>query len=309
MAVALALGLAVDLGAQIDVVTSTPNLADLVRQVGGEHVEVQSIMRGPENPHNVIPKPSYMMKLRRAELFIHSGLDGEPWAPLIVKGARRSHLLIGGEGNIDASRGVVIKEVPRRGGITRAQGDIHALGNPHYLLDPGNAPIVAQTIASALARTDPDHRDDYEKNLAAFNQRVRALGEKLDARMRPYRGTVVVTYHRAWRYLLDRYGLRKVAEIEPKPGIAPFPAHLAYCVKKMRAEDAKVVIVETYSPLANAESVAERAGGVAVVLGQEVHSIDGADTYEELLERDVDRLIEAFEKAGVEPAETSPDKD
>lgn len=310
LATALGLGFAAALGAQVRVVTSSPTLADLVKQVGGQHVQVESIMRGPENPHNVIAKPSFMMKLRRADLFVHTGLDGEPWVPLLVKGTRRSHLLAGGDGNIDASRGVAIKDVPDRGGLSRALGDIHAQGNPHYLLDPANAPVVARTIAAALIRADPDHRDDYEKNLASFEARVEVLGRRLDERMRPYAGTRVATYHRAWRYLLDRFGLVKVAEVEPKPGISPWPAHLEACIARMKAENAKVVLVETYSHYKSAAFVAEKAGGIAVVLGQEVDSLEGTDTYEKLLERNVQILLDAFEKAGVEPVDgDSPDKE
>ena len=281
--------------AQVSVVATTPTIADIVRQVGGEHVDVQSIIRGPENPHNVIAKPSFVMKLRRADLFVHAGLDAEPWVPLLVKSARKSRLLMGGRDNIDASRGVVIKEVPSRGELSRANGDIHAHGNPHYLLDPSNGLIVATRLAAVLAQRDPPHREGFERNLAAFIERMKALERELDAMMKPWRGAKVVTYHRAWRYFLDRFGLEKVAEVEPKPGITPWPGHLAECIAKMSAEGAKVVIVETYSSKKSAEFVAARAGGVSVVLSQEVRAVKAVETYEQLMRHNVRTVVNALE--------------
>jgi ABC-type Zn uptake system ZnuABC Zn-binding protein ZnuA len=287
--------------AQVRVVTSTPTLADITRQVGGDHVKVESIMRGPENVHNVSPKPSFMMKLRKADLFIHSGLDAEPWVPLLIKGARNSDLLYGQPGNVDVSPGIALKEVPKRGELSRALGDIHVYGNTHYALDPLNGVVVARTIALALTRADPLHRNDFDANSEAFAERMRTLTERLTAEMAPYRGTPVVTYHRTWPYFLDRFGLVKVAEVEPKPGIAPGPQHLTRCVETMEGHGAKVVIVETYNPKKNADNVARRVQGEAVVLAQGVRAVPEADTYEKLFEHNVGALLAAFETLGIEP--------
>ncbi len=182
--------------AEVRVVTTSPALADLTRQVGASAVKVEALMRGRENPHNVVPTPSLVMKLRKAELFVHLGLDAEPWVPSLVRSARRARLLPGGSGNIDASRGIVLQEVPLPGGLSRAFGDIHVYGNTHYLLDPMNGIIVARTIAAALVRADPEHRELYSEKLEAFEKRLLALTDRLVERMKPYRGTPVVTYHR-----------------------------------------------------------------------------------------------------------------
>lgn len=289
--------------ADIRVVTTTPTLADIVRQVGGEHVTVQSIMRGPENVHNVSPTPSQMMKLRKADLFVHSGLDAEPWLPQLIKGSRRKHLRPGEPGNVDVSRGVPLKEVPTRGELTRAMGDIHVYGNTHYALDPLNGILIARTIADALARTDPDHADAFEANYEAFSRRIVELTARLVAKMAPFRGTPVVTYHRTWPYLLDRFELVKVAEVEPKPGISPGPRHLSECVQTMQARGAKIVIVETFNSRKNAESVARRVGGRAVVLAQSVGAVPGADSYEKLFEYNIEALLTAFEELGIAPRE------
>jgi ABC-type Zn uptake system ZnuABC Zn-binding protein ZnuA len=286
---------------EVHVVTTSPALADLSRQVGGSAVEVEALMRGPENPHNVVPTPSLVMKLRKADLFVHLGLDAEPWVPSLVRSARRERLLPGGSGNIDASRGIVLQEVPLPGGLSRAFGDIHVYGNTHYLLDPMNGIIVARTIAAALERADPEHRELYSENLEALGKRLSALTDRLVERMKPYRGTSVVAYHRTWPYFLRRFSLEKIAEVEPKPGIAPGPRHITQVAEQMTQKGVRVVIVETFSNRKIAERVAERADARAVVLAQEVHALPGVDSYERLFEYNVDALIEALDQPAATP--------
>jgi ABC-type Zn uptake system ZnuABC Zn-binding protein ZnuA len=286
---------------EVHVVTTTPALADLSRQVGGSRVEVEALMRGPENPHNVVPTPSLVMKLRKADLFVHLGLDAEPWVPSLVRSARRERLLPGGSGNIDASLGIVLQQVPLPGGLSRAFGDIHVYGNTHYLLDPMNGTVVARTIAAALERADPEHRELYSENLEALGKRLSALTDRLVERMKPYRGTSVVTYHRTWPYFLHRFSLEKIAEVEPKPGISPGPQHIAGVAEQMSQKRVRVVIVETFSSRKIAERVAERAGARAVVLAQEVHALPDVSSYERLFEYNVDALIGAFQQPAATP--------
>ena len=286
--------------AQVVVVASSPSLADIARNIGGEHVTVEEIMRGPENPHNVIPKPSYIMRVRRADLFLHRGLDAEPWVPLLVKSARKPHLLFGEQGNVDVSRGIALLEVPRRGSLSRANGDIHVYGNTHYGLDPLNGILIARNIANALGKKDPEHAETYRENLETYSERLRELSHRLILAMSPYQGTPVVTYHRTWPYFLKHLGLIKVAEVEPKPGITPGPRSLAACVETMKATGAKVIIVETYNNKSNADFVAELADGIAVVLAQEVKALPEVDTYEKLFEHNVKLLLQAFKDTGVD---------
>ena len=285
--------------AEVRVVTSTPTQADLVRKVGGEHVAVESLMRGPENPHNVAAKPSFIVKLRKADLFVHTGLDGEPWVPVLLKSARRERLLTGGEGTLDLSRGIALKEVPKRGELSRAQGDIHVYGNPHYALDPLNGVKMARTIAEALARLDPGHRETYDANYDAFAQRMHQLVHQWVARLEPHGAVPVATYHRAWPYLFDRFFLEEVAEVEPKPGIAPGPRHLSECVERMKAEGAKIVILTTFSNEKNGRLVAQRAGGKALVLAQEVHALPHVDGYEDIFEYNVEALLAVYRELGL----------
>ncbi len=293
--------------AQVRVVTTTPGYADIVKQVGGEHVQVESVMRGPENVHNVVPKPSYMMKLRKADLFIHSGLDAEGWVPQLIQGARRSHLLPGEAGNVDVSREVQLKEVPTRAQLTRALGDIHVYGNPHYALDPLNGTVIARTITDALKQTDSAYAETFEKNYEAYAKRLRELTQRLVAEMKPYSGTAVVVYHRTWPYFLNRFGLARAAEIEPKPGIAPGPGHLSQCVATMKARGTKVVIIGTYDNKKNAEFISRRGGGKVVLLAQEVRAVPEVDSYEKLFEYNVRKLLRAFKELGIAPKESSGD--
>jgi zinc/manganese transport system substrate-binding protein len=311
VASALVLGVAVPVRAEVRVVTTSPSLEDLVRQVGGELVEAESLMRGPENPHNVVPKPSFVMKVRGADLFVHGGLDGEPWVANVVRGTRRAKFLQGGEANVDASRGIALLEVPSRGAMTRAMGDIHVHGNPHYLLDPLNGITVGRTLADALSRVDPDHAADYARGADDLEARLRAMTAELLERLAPAAGRQVVVYHRTWSYFLERFGLRKLAEVESKPGIAPGPQHIAQLAEKMRAEAVGLVLLETYSNVATAERLAELAGGRTVLLAQDVDAIPEVETYAALFEFNVEALLRAWRELGepVPAAVGGPDDD
>lgn len=287
---------------QTRVTTTTPTLADIVRQIGGERVEVESLMRGPEHPHNVIPKPSFIMKLRKSDLFVHMGLDAEPWVPELIKGTRQSRLHPGNDANVDASEGIELMEVPQRGELTRALGDIHVFGNPHYCLDPLNGITIARTVTDALKRKDSQGAEEFEAGYDRFAARIREATDRLILEMKLYAGTEVVVYHRSWPYFLQRFGLVEAAEIEPKPGISPGPGHLGQVVETMKERAAKVIMVETFSSLKNAESLAKRAGGKAIVLPTEVNAVPEANSYQALFEHNVRRLIETFKELGIKPA-------
>jgi len=280
--------------AELRVVTSTPTFADIARQVGGEHVDVESIMNGPENVHTVNARPSYMMLVKRADLFCHAGLDAEPWVPQLLKGARNRRMLPGGEGNVDLSAGVPLKEVPSQGQMSRAFGDIHVYGNTHYFHDPMNAAIIAGTMADAFAREDPGNADAYHANADAFADRMDDLVARLQEAAEPFRGAPVVVYHRTWPYLLDRFGFVECAEIEPKPGIQPGPQHIREVVSRMEAQDCSVILAEAYANPRTVNGVAERAGATVVDMAHEVNAIEGVDTYDKMVEYNINAILEAL---------------
>ena len=290
--------------AEVRVVTTNPTLADLTRQIGGEQVRVESLMRGPENPHNVIPKPSFVMKLRKADLFVHLGLDAEPWVPNLLRSARQARLLSGGRGNIDTSTGIVLLEVPSQGELTRALGDIHVYGNTHYVLDPLNGIVIGRTIARALTRVEPEHASLFDERARELERDLRALTEKLTQAMEPLAGARVVTYHRTWPYFLKRFKLQKLDEVEPKPGIAPGPRHIAQLAKEMERSGVGLVIVETFSNQRTAQRVADLSKGRTVLLAQEVNAVPGVETYQALFEYNTEALLAAHRE--LNGASTNP---
>ncbi len=279
--------------ADVRVVTTNPTLADLTRQIGGDQVRVESLMRGPENPHNVIPKPSFVMKLRKADLFVHLGLDAEPWVPNLLRSARQARLLSGGSGNIDTSTGIALLEVPSQGELTRALGDIHVYGNTHYVLDPLNGIVIGRTIARALTRVEPEHASLFDERARELERSLRALTEKLTQAMEPLAGGRVVTYHRTWPYFLKRFKLQKLDEVEPKPGIAPGPRHIAQLAEEMERSGVGLVIVETFSNQRTAQRVADLSKGRTVLLAQEVNAVPGVETYQELFRYNTEALLAA----------------
>ncbi len=282
--------------AELKVVTTTTDLKAIADAVGGARVSVRSIGTGQEDPHFIQAKPSYMMAARRADLWIRIGLELEiGYEELLIDGSRNSKIRLGTDGHLDASAGVIRREVPTQK-VDRSMGDIHPLGNPHYWLDPWNGRVMAGTIRDRLKKIDPGGAADYDANCRAFERRIdeamfgKALVEKLGgealwgleltgklestlkakdiadqlggwkARMAPLRGTKVVTYHRSWCYFADRFGLTIVGELEPKPGIPPSPGHLAEVIEAANSHKARLMLIETFYEKNGPAFVASKTG-------------------------------------------------
>ena len=284
--------------AKLKVVTTAPDFADLARQIGGDLVEAHSVMRGPENVHNVMAKPTEMVKLNQADLFVHTGLDAEPWRDNLLKGARNPRVLPGKPGNVDMSDGVELKDVPV-GRVDRSMGDQHAYGNPHYTLSGDHAGRMVVTLVRAMAAADPANADAYRANAKAVIASIADAQREARAMLAPYRGMKVYAFHDAWDYLADGLGITVAGTIEPQPGITPSAAQVRQVIERMKADDARVVIVETYSDQDLARRVAEAAGAQVVVLPDHVNGVPEADTYQNLLRYNARRLAEAARAAGV----------
>jgi zinc/manganese transport system substrate-binding protein len=289
--------------AQLRVVTTTTDYADLARQIGGGKVEVYSIMRGPENTHNIMAKPTEMVQLNRADMFVHAGLDAEPWRDNLLKGARNPRVMPGKPGNVDMSRGIELREVPT-GRIDRSMGDIHAFGNPHYHIHPLNTQRMAATLMHALVDLDPANADFYRDNARKFVNDMADTYRELQEKMAPYRGLKIVTYHAAWDYFADAFGVDIVTTIEPQPGITPSPAQMRQTIEAMKQHDVRIVIVETYNSHSQAKRIADAVGAQLLVLPDHVHGVKGADSYQNLFRHNVEQVIEAARAAGIEPRET-----
>ncbi len=286
--------------ATLQIVTTATDYADIARQIGGDKVEVHSVMKGPENVHNVMAKPTEMVYLNQADLFVHGGLDSEPWRDNLLKGARNSRVMPGKPGYVDMSDGINLKDVPT-GKIDRSMGDVHSYGNPHFQLNPQVAQKMAATLVRAMAKADPVNAEFYKANAIKFIDDMASVSRQIKAEFQPYTGLKVVTFHAAWDYFADAVPIEIVGTIEPKPAITPSPAQVRQIIDKMKEQNVKVVVVETYSDDRLAQYVADRAGAKCVRLPDHVLGVPEADSYQHLFRYDVDKLIEAASSAGIEP--------
>jgi zinc/manganese transport system substrate-binding protein len=279
--------------AKVRVVTSIETFADLARRVGGDRVEVQALSRGYMDPHFVEAKPNLQVVLNRADLLVHVGLELEiGWLPLLVLGSRNPRIQTGGAGDLDASTSIAVLDVPTVK-VDRSMGDIHPRGNPHYWLPPDNALVIAGEVAARLRQIDPDGAAAYDAHLAAFRAEVarrRAVWEKDAA---PLRGLKVVTYHKSWSYLSAWLGLVEIGYIEPKPGIPPSQSHVAQLVQQMRAEGARVVMMESFYSRNTAQFVAKLAGGKLAVLPSDVGATPEVRDYFGLVDAVIRAMLEA----------------
>ncbi len=280
------------------VVTATTDLAALAQEMGGDRVEVESIARGYQDPHFVEAKPSFLLKLRKANLLIVVGLQLEiGWLPPLISQSGNPRIQgPGAAGYLDASRFAEILEIPT-GEVTRAMGDVHPLGNPHYWLDPENGLRVARGIQMKLAEMRPADVAYFQQRYASFAQRLKEAEQHWEAEMKPYRGRKVVTYHRSWPNLAKRFGLNVVDYVEPRAGIPPSPAHTVELIALMRRENVKVILVEPYFDLKTPQSVAQQTGAQVVVLMPSVGGEKEITDYFKLFDYDVNLLVKAFSAA------------
>jgi zinc/manganese transport system substrate-binding protein len=274
---------------KLKIVTATTDLAEFASEVGGDRVEVESIARGYQDPHFVEAKPSFLLKLRRADLEIG-------WLPPLITRCGNPKVQVNAPGYLDASQFAEILEKPT-GTVTRAMGDVHPYGNPHYWLDPENGRRIAQGIKEKLAEMRPADAAYFEQRFQDFSQRVTKAEKRWDAQMAPFRGRKVITYHRSWPNFLKRFGLISAGEIEPRPGIPPSPRHTVEVIQLMRSQNIKVVLVEPYFDLKTPKAIARETGGQVVVMLPSVGGEKEVTNYFQLFDYDIRLLAGAFEAA------------
>jgi ABC-type Zn uptake system ZnuABC Zn-binding protein ZnuA len=250
---------------KLRIVATTPDLASIAQAVGGDAVEVTAIARPTEDPHFVDAKPSYILLLNKADMLIEGGAALEAgWLPPLLDSARNPRIALGAPGRVVASQGISLLEVPTV--ADRSMGDVHPFGNPHYLLDPANAAIVAQTVADALCGVDHEHCDDYEARARQFRAAIDAKLLEWQSLLSTARGEKIVTYHKDFDYFAQRFGLDVAGTLEPKPGIPPSAAHLAALIPRMKAQNVRLIIVEPNRERQNPEFVAEKTGARVLLL-------------------------------------------
>jgi len=280
---------------KLKIVTATSDLAALAQEVGGDRVDVESIAKGYQDPHFVEAKPSYLLKLRQADLLVVVGLQLEiGWLPPLITQSGNSRIQVSGPGYLDASQFAEILEKPT-GEVTRAQGDVHPFGNPHYWLDPENGRRVARGIADKLAELRSSDAAYFNQNFDSFSQRLTEASKKWLAEMEAYRGRKVITYHRSWPNFLKYFGLVTMGEIEPRPGIPPTPSHTLDLINMMKREHVSVILVEPYFDPKTPQSIARETGAQAVIMPPSVGGEKEITDYFKLFDYDLGLLIKAFQ--------------
>ena len=278
---------------KLRVVTTIPDLTALAQAVGGDLADVETLTRGTQNAHEAEVRPTMMLKLRRADVLVENGLELDAWADVAVNGANNPNIVRGSAGRIDISRGLPILEVPTVR-VDRSMGDVHPLGNPHYSLDPGFAPMITQNILEGFSRLAADGRPTFERNRQAFLDQLNEAMTRWTKTLEPFRGAKVVVYHPQWIYFLNRFGLVQAATLEDRPGIPASPGHLVRVIQQMKAERIKVIIVEPWNDRKLAERVAQEAGAKAIVLASMVGGVKGADSYIGAIDYNVNELSRAL---------------
>ena len=281
---------------KLNVVTSTEDLAAIGREIGGDHIAIDSIAKGYQDPHFVEPKPSFLLKLQKADLLAVVGLQLEiGWLPPLITQSGNSKIQVGNKGYLDVSTFCEVLELPT-GVVTRADGDVHPLGNPHYWLDPENGRRIARAMKDKFSEMQPADAAYFDQHLKDFEQRLTDAEKHWDAEMAPYKGRKVVTYHRSFPNFAKRFGLNIVDYVEPKPGIPPTPSHTLELINRMKQENIKLILVEPYFDMKTPNSVAQAVGGTALVLLPSVGGEKQVQTYFQLFDYDINLLVTAFGK-------------
>jgi zinc/manganese transport system substrate-binding protein len=289
----IVLAIAISAQAKLNVVATLPDFGSLAREIGGDKVEVTVMAKPTEDPHFVDARPSFVVQLRSADVLIEGGAELEiGWLPPLLQNARNPKIEVGKPGRIVASQGIRLMNVPTN--VTRAAGDVHALGNPHFMTDPIIAKAVAQHIAQSFSAVDAANASSYDANYKKFEATINAKLQEWGAAMLPFKGQNVVAYHDSWVYFAHRFGLNIDIFLEPKPGIPPSPSHLVEVIAQMKAQKIKAIIVEPFHDRKIAEKVASSTGAKVVDFCQFPGGIPGTDTYVKLIDALVSRLAAAL---------------
>jgi len=280
---------------KLNVITSTTDMAALAQEVGGDRINVESLAKGYQDPHFVEPKPSFLLKVRQGDLLISVGLQLEiGWLPPLITQSGNGRVHVGANGYLDASQFAEILDIPT-GVVTRAMGDVHPLGNPHYWLDPDNGRRLARGIAQKLGELDPPDNSYFQERFQDFDKRLTVAEQKWDAEMTPYHGRKLVTYHNSFPNFAKHFHLNVVGYVEPRPGIPPTPSHTIDLIGLMKRENCKLVLVEPYFDLKTPNSIGAGTGAKVVVYLPSVGGEKQVTNYFELFDYDIGLITKAFQ--------------
>jgi zinc/manganese transport system substrate-binding protein len=284
--------------AALNVITTTEDLAAIAREVGGDKVKVEALARGYQDPHFVEAKPSFVLKLHSADLLIVVGRELEiGWLPALITQSRNAKIQPGGQGYLDASLTAHILEIPT-GQITRAMGDVHPSGNPHYWLSPENGRRIAQAMQKKFSELQPGDAGLFAQRYSDFDKRLAAGEQRWNAMMAPYKGVKVVTYHNSWPNFVQAFGINVIGFVEPKPGIPPSPSHTLDLIQIMKRENVKLILVEPYFDLKTPNRVAADTSAKVLVMPPSVGGVEQVKTYLDLFDYDLKLLVDAIKQTG-----------
>ncbi len=273
--------------AAVKVVTSTSDLAYFAKEIGGSLVEVSSIAAPSADLHYIEVRPSYMVKMRDAELVFAIGLELDTWIDRIIDGSRNSRLK-----KVDCSKYIEPVEVPGFK-ADASHGDLHRFGNPHYWLSPDNVKPITQAILEGLTSVDPanatifaQNRDRLLENLNLEVPAIKALAAPLD-------GVEIITYHNSWPYFAEYFGIKLAGFIEKYPGVAPSPSHMGDLIELVKKQQIKIIAMEPYFETRVPQRIAESASAKVVTLYPSIGGRDQNETYLDWLRGNINALLEA----------------
>jgi zinc/manganese transport system substrate-binding protein len=284
--------------AAIKVVATTQDLESIAKEIGGDKIEADSLAKGYQDPHFVEPKPSFILKLHSADLLIVVGRELEiGWLPALINQARNTRIQPNADRYLDASLNAKILEIPT-GQVTRAMGDVHPQGNPHYWLGPENGRRIAQAIQKKLSEISPNDAAYFSQRYADFDKRLGEAEKRWTAALAPYKGLKIVTYHRSWPNFTDEFGLNVIGYVEPKPGIPPSPSHTLELMQEMKQQQVKIIVIEPYFDAKTPQAIARDTGAQVVVLAPSVGGAKEVTDYFKLFDYNVNLLVNAIKQTG-----------
>jgi ABC-type Zn uptake system ZnuABC Zn-binding protein ZnuA len=279
--------------AKVQVVSSLQDFSSIAQSIGGERVEAFALAKGYQDPHFVDAKPSFILKLSRADVLIVAGLELEiGYLPPLIDQSRNDKIHPGSAGYLDGSVGCDILQRPTTQ-VTRAMGDVHPYGNPHYWTDPHNGGVIARSIAEKLSELDPAGKATYDKNLAAFESKLAEKDKEWLAKVAPFAGTKIVTFHDSWPNFAKHFKLDIVGHVEPKPGIPPSPSHTLEIINLIQAQKVPVILVEPYFDLKTPNYIAAKTGAVVLTFYPSVGGIPEIKDYFSLFDHNIDAFVNA----------------
>jgi len=278
---------------KLNIITTTLDAADFVKQVGADKVNVYSLYNGQYDFHFYEPRPTEVVKLKNADAVVVFGLTFDSWVQPLIESARNKNISFGGKGYIDIADGVKVCKVPT-GKIDGRMGDVHPYGACGYLYDQHNLKIAVENVYKGLVKLDPDNKDYYKKNKDRYLSKIDSVFDNLKQKMLPYKGTKIIQFHESWDYFAETFDLEIVASLEPKPGIPPSPVHLSKVTDIIRKENPKFILVETYYPKKPVKFISQQSGIKEVRVGHYVGGIKGKNTFIDNLEYTINEIIKVL---------------